>query len=119
MQVDVRNAEGVIIVDLTGRLVAGTGDVVLQEVMNELLAAKWNRIVLNMSGVSRIDSAGIGELVTGIRLAERFDATVKLLLPGGRVRDVLELSQILPLIDVYENEQEAIASFPAEPPAEA
>jgi len=116
MHVDVRNAEGVIIVDFAGRLVAGIGDEVLHDVINELLAAEWKQILLNLSAVSRIDSAGIGELVTSIRLAERFETTVKLLLPGGRVRDVLELSQILPLLDVFEDEQEAIESFRSDRP---
>ncbi|MCP4655695.1 MAG: STAS domain-containing protein [bacterium] len=116
MHVDVRNVRGVIIVDLAGRLVAGTGDEILREVMNELLAADWKQILLNLSAVSRIDSAGIGELVTGIKLAERFETTVKLLLTGGKVRDVLELSQILPLLDVFEDEQEALESFQVDRP---
>ncbi len=112
MRVDVRQAEDVIIVDLTGRLVSGTGDQLLREIMNELLAGNWTKILLNLSEVTKIDSAGIGELVASIKLAKRFDSRVKLLHVRGQIRDILELSQILPLLEVYESEQDAIAAFP-------
>ena len=111
MRVDVRKDEDVIIVDLKGRLVSGTGDQLLREVMNELLAAKWGKILLNLSEVSKIDSAGIGELVASIKLAKRFKSRVKLLLAQGQIRDILELSQILPLLEVYDSEASAVVAF--------
>ncbi len=111
MRVDVRNVEDVIIVDLKGRLVSGTGDQLLREVMNELLAGSWTKILLNLSEVTKIDSAGIGELVASIKLAERFGSRVKLLHVRGQIRDILELSQILPLLEIYESEQSAVEAF--------
>ena len=111
MRVDVRKTEEVIIVDLKGRLVSGTGDQLLRKIINELLAASWPKILLNLSEVSKIDSAGIGELVAGIKLAERFDSKVKLLHVRGQIRDILELSQILPLLEVYDSEQSALEAF--------
>ena len=112
MHVEVRKAEGeVLIVDFKGRLVAGVGEEILREVINELLAEGWKKILLNLSEVPRIDSAGIGELVASVKLARRFGTTVKVWLSGGRVRDVLELSQILPALDVYETEHGALTSF--------
>lgn len=113
MEVDVRKVEDVILVDLEGRLVAGTGAEHLKEVFNEILGAGWSRIVLNLSGVSKIDSAGIGELVDGVRLGQRFEASVKLLHVKGQVREVLALSQLLPILDVYYSEEDAIAAFDA------
>lgn len=114
MRVDVRQSEDVIIVDLDGRLVSGTGDQLLRDVMNELLASSWTRIIINLSEVSKIDSAGIGELVASIKLAERFSSQVKLLHVRGQIRDILELSQLLPLLEVYDSEQSAVAAFDAE-----
>ncbi len=111
MRVDVRQTEDVIIVDLAGRLVSGTGDQLLREVMNELLAASWTKILLNLSEVTKIDSAGIGELVASMKLAKRFGSRVKLLHVRGQIRDILELSQILPLLEIYEDEQTAISTF--------
>ncbi len=111
MKVDVRKVEEVIVVDLKGRLVAGTGEELLHEVMNELLAEGWKQILLNLTEVPRIDSSGIGELVASVKLAKRMGTTVKVWLSGGRVRDVLELSRILPALDVYEEEKDALAAF--------
>ena len=111
MRVDIRQSDDVIIVDLDGRLVSGTGDKLLREVMNELLGANWTKIVLNLSKVSKIDSAGIGELVASIKLAERFRSRVQLLHVQGQIRDILELSQILPLLEVHDSEEDVLAAF--------
>ncbi|HEX9734753.1 MAG TPA: STAS domain-containing protein [Thermoanaerobaculia bacterium] len=111
MEVEVRKAGDVIVVDLRGRLIAGTGEELLHEVMDELVAEGWKKILLNLTEVPRIDSAGIGELVAGVRLAKRLGSTVKVWLAGGRVRNVLELSQILPVLDIYDNEHDALDSF--------
>ena len=113
MQVDIRDADDVIIVDLKGRLVAGMGNQMLREVMDELVAKGWKMILLNLSGVSWIDSAGIGELVASIKMAKRFGISVKLLRIGDRVRHVLSISQILPLLDVFEDEEEALSALRA------
>ena len=111
MRVDVRQTDDVIIVDLKGRLVSGTGDRLLNEIMNELLATNWSKILLNLSEVTKIDSAGIGELVASVKLAERFGSQVKLLHVQGQIRDILELSQILPLLAIYDSEPAAVAAF--------
>jgi anti-sigma B factor antagonist len=111
MKVDVREAGEVIIVDLSGRLVAGIGDELLRAVMNELVAEDWKSVLLNLAEVTKVDSAGIGELVASLKLAARFGTTMKLLLPEGRVREVLELSQVLPVFEIFLDEEEGVASF--------
>ena len=114
MHVDVRKVQDVIIVDLSGRLIAGVGDVLLREVMNELLAEGWKKILLNLGDVTVIDSSGIGELVASWKVAKSFGSGVWILRPGDRVRHSLHLSQILPLLRVFEDEDEALAAFRAE-----
>lgn len=111
MDVDVREAGDVIIVDLKGRLVAGTGDEMLNEAINIVVANDWKKILLNLSDVSRIDSSGIGELNASRELAERFGSEIRLVNVRGRVLEILDLSQLLPLFHVYENEAEALAGF--------
>ena len=113
MQVDIRHVDDVIIVDLAGRMVAGVGEKILHDIMNQLVAEGWKRILLNLSGVSWIDSGGIGELVASLKLAKRFGVTVKLLRIGDRVKHILSISQILPMLDVYESEQEAVEALRA------
>lgn len=114
MELDVRRADDVIIVDLTGRLVGGTPAEILRDVLNQLVAEGWKKILLNLSGVSWVDSAGIGELVSGVKMAQRFGVEVKLLRVGDRVRHVLSISRLLPLFEVFEDEGAALRSFGAE-----
>jgi anti-sigma B factor antagonist len=111
MKVDVRNANDVIIVDLDGRLVLGVGDEILRDVMNELLAEDWKKIVLNLRKVTIMDSSGIGEVVASWKLAKRFGASLKLMRPAPQIQRTLRLTQILPLLEVYDSEDEAVASF--------
>jgi anti-sigma B factor antagonist len=113
MKVDVRNSDDVIIVDLSGRLVAGDGADVLHEVINTLLADDWAKIILNMSDVSMIDSTGAGELIESLKIAEKFNSKIKLLRPQERVQKSLQLSQLLPLFEVFDEEDEAIRAFSA------
>jgi len=111
MKVDVRHVEDVIIVDLEGRLVMGVGDELLRDVMNEIVAEGWTKIVLNLRQVTIMDSSGIGEVVSSWKLAQRFGGGVKLLRPAPSVKRTLKLTQILPLLEVFEDEDVAIASF--------
>jgi anti-sigma B factor antagonist len=111
MRVDVRHAGDVIIVDLEGRLVMGVGDELLREVMNEILAQEWKKIILNLRQVTIIDSSGIGEVVSGWKTAKSFGAKVKLLRPRPEVQRTLRITQILPLLDVFDDEEKAITSF--------
>lgn len=113
MHVEVRHAGDVIIVDLNGDLVTGDGDEMLREVIDELLGEGWRKILLNLALVHRMDSSGVGELVASWKLAEEFGAAVKLLRPGDRLKSTLHLSQILPLLEVYEDEAEAVRHFGA------
>ena len=111
MKVDVRHVDDVIIVDLDGRLVMGVGDELLREVMDEIVAEGWTKIVLNLRDVSIMDSSGIGEVVSGWKLAQRFGGKVKLLRPAPSVKRTLLLTQLLPLLEVFDNEDQAVASF--------
>lgn len=111
MHVNVRHVGEVIVVDLEGNLVMGDGDELLHDVIDELLGEGWRSILLNLARVDRIDSAGVGEIAASWKLAREFEASLKLLRPGDRVRHTLHLSQILPLLEVFESEPQAVASF--------
>jgi len=108
MHVGVRKVADVVIVDLDGDLVAGDGDELLREVCTELVAEGWRKILVNLARVGRMDSSGVGELVAGWKLAKEFGAAIKLLRPGDRVKSTLHLSQLLPLVEVYEDEADAL-----------
>jgi len=112
MRMSVREAGNVVIVDMDGSLVAGDGDEELREIVNDLLAEGRPGILVNLAKVDRMDSSGVGEIASSWKLAREFGSALKLLRPGDRVRHTLHLSQILPLIEVFEDEQQAVASFP-------
>jgi anti-sigma B factor antagonist len=111
MESRLRKSGDVTILDLKGDLVIGDGDEVLHNVLDEVLSAGARRVLVNLAGVSRMDSSGIGELVAGWKAAKRHGASLRLLRPGDRVRFTLHLTQVLPLIEVYEDEQQALAAF--------
>jgi anti-sigma B factor antagonist len=111
MKVDVRHADDVISVDLGGRRIIKKGDELLRDVINQLIAEDWKKIVLNLRKVTIIDSSGIGEVVSGWKLGRRFGASVKLLRPAPQIQRTLRLTQLLPLLEVFDEEAEAIASF--------
>jgi anti-anti-sigma factor len=113
MHLEVRQSRDVVILDLKGRLTAGLGDQILRDAIDELLAENRSRILLNLSEVAFVDSAGLGELVAGLKTAHRFGAELKLLNVGDRVYSTLEMARLLPTFEIYSNEEEAVRSFGA------
>ena len=113
MHVEVRQIQDVVILDLKGRLTAGLGDQLLREAIDELLAEGRRQILLNLSDVAFVDSAGIGELVAGLKTARRFGADLKLLNVGERVYSTLDMARLLPTFETYHDEAEAVRSFAA------
>jgi len=111
MKVDVRHVDDVIIVDLEGRLVMGVGDELLRDVMNEIIAEGWKKIILNLRDVNIMDSSGIGEVLSSWKLAQRFGGALKLLRPAPSVQRTLRLTQLLPLLEVFDDENAAVTSF--------
>ena len=111
MHIEVRQAKDVMILDLKGRLTAGLGDQILRDAIDELLAEGRRRILLNLSEVAFLDSAGVGELVAGLKTSRRFQAELKLLNVGERVYSTLDMARLLPTFETYKDEAEAIRSF--------
>jgi len=111
MHVEIRKTGDTVIVDLKGRLTAGLGDQILRETLDELLAENWKKILLNLSEVSFLDSAGVGELVAGLRTAKRFGASVKVLNTNERVHSTLYIARLLPIFEIYRDEKEALERF--------
>ena len=111
MHVETRKSGKVVILDLKGRLTAGLGDQILRESIDELLAEGWKKILLNLSAVTFVDSAGLGELVAGLKTTRRFGGELKLLSVGERVQSTLYMSRLLPVFEIYADEAEALTHF--------
>lgn len=114
MKATVRKIGDVSVVDLSGKITIGEGDVVLREKVSHLLEGGERRILLNLERVKYMDSAGIGELVACYKRAKEKEGTVKLLNPSGKVYDLLQLTKLEEVFDTYRDEKEALVSFGTE-----
>jgi anti-sigma B factor antagonist len=111
MHVEIRKAEDVVIVDLKGKLTAGLGDQILRDTIDALLAEGWTKLVLNLSDVTTLDSAGLGELVAGLRRCKAGGARLKLFNANERVHSTIYIARLLPIFETYPNEKDALAAF--------
>ena len=111
MQMTERHVGDVAIIDLSGRLVLGDGDELLRDKVNSLVQQGRNHILANLSGVSYMDSAGLGELVRCYTTVTRRGGALKLLGLTKRVADLLTITKLLTVFDTYDTEKEALASF--------
>ncbi len=105
-----RTKDGIMIVDCTGRIVFGEESSLLRETLKKAIAEN-NRVVLNLGEVSYIDSGGLGTLVALRTTAHNADGTIKLTNLTKRVGDLLQVTKLLTVFDVYNSEAEAIESF--------
>ena len=106
-----RDVNGVAVLDLSGRITLGEGSVQLRDAVRGLIARGSKNILLNMGEVSYIDSSGLGELVSAFTTAKNQQAEVKLLNLTKKVHDLLQLTKLYTVFDIYDDEASAIASF--------
>lgn len=112
MKLDLREKDDVAILVLGGQLTGGGGDEEFREAIDTLLASGRNEILVDFSDVTFMDSAGMGELVSGHRTVERFGGKLKLLNLSKRVHNSLTMSKLLPIFEIFDDEEAAVASFP-------
>jgi anti-sigma B factor antagonist len=106
-----REVDGVSVVALDGRIVLGEESNALREKIKTMLAEGKKKIVLNMSNVTFIDSAGLGTLVAAHHSAKSQGAALKLAHLGSKFQEVLQITKLLTVFDVYNSEAEAVGSF--------
>jgi anti-sigma B factor antagonist len=113
MQIDERKLGDVTILDLKGKLTLGDGDELLRSKINGLVQAGAKRIVLNLGEVPYIDSAGLGEVVRSYTTVKKHEGVLKLLNLTKRIQDLLAITKLVTVFDVFENEPDAVRSFGA------
>jgi len=110
LKMDTRTVEGIAVVHCVGRIVFGEEAGALRDDLKKILTSS-KRIVLDLSEVSYIDSGGLGTLVGVYSSARAAGADIKLAGLGQRVRDVLQITKLVTVFEVYDNEQKALAAF--------
>ena len=111
MKINTRTVDDVEIVALEGKITIGAGDVQLREVILQCMNEGKNNILLDMSGVSTLDSSGIGELVGSFTTVANRGGKLKLLHLPPKITDLLQVTQLITVFEVHENEAEGVASF--------
>ena len=111
MKATTRTADGVEIISLQGKITIGAGDTQLREVITNAVNEGRTKILLDLSGVTTIDSSGIGELVGSYTTVTNRGGKLKLLNLPSKVNDILQITQLISVFDVYDNEREALDSF--------
>ena len=118
LKTNVRQSSDVAILDLNGRLSLGEAlafgpgsGLVLSETIRDLAKKGQKKILLNLAGVTYVDSSGVGQLVGAFTTARNQAADIKLLKPSAHVLDLLKTTKLYGVFDIQEDETAAIQSF--------
>jgi anti-sigma B factor antagonist len=110
LQLTTRTVDGILVVNCDGRIVFGEESAELRDTVRKLLAQN-TQVVLNLGGVTYIDSGGLGTLVSLYTTAHNAGGAIKLSNLTQRVGDLLQVTKLLTVFEVFDTEEEAIQSF--------
>ncbi len=110
LRLSTRTVDAILVVDCSGRIVFGEESAVLRDTVKNLIAEN-QRIVLNLGGVNYIDSGGLGTLVALFTTARNAGGAVKLANLTQRVGDLLQVTKLLTVFEVFDSEEAAAQSF--------
>ena len=99
------------ILRLKGRMVLGEGDVPLRDCVNELVGRGRNKVVVDMKDVTRLDSAGIGMLVSKFLTVHRHGGALKLLNLTNRGGHLMRVTRLTTVFEIFDSQDEAVRSF--------
>ena len=111
LNINERQAGDVTVLDMNGRITIGEGSVALRTAIRRMLEEGKKKILLNLGGVGYIDSSGISELVSSFTAINKDGGQLKLLNLTQKLRDLLAITKLLTVFDVYEDEAEALNSY--------
>ncbi len=106
-----RQAGDVTILDMDGKITIGEGSVALRSAVRKLIEEGKKKILLNLGKVSYVDSSGIGELVSSFTTINREGGQLKLLNLSQKIQDLMTITKLHTVFDVYEDETGAVNSF--------
>ena len=111
LKASTRQVGGVTVIDLSGRIVLGDGSSLLRETVKDLVGRGQKKLLLNLADVSYIDSSGLGTLVAGFTTVKAQQGDLKLVNLTSKVHDLLQITKLLTVFDVYTDEPTALKSF--------
>lgn len=111
VKLSTRQVGKVTILDLAGRISLGEGSSVLRDTLRRLIENGQTQILVNLADVNYIDSSGIGELVAGFTSVGSHGGQLKLLNLTKRVKDLLQITKLYTVFEVFDDEAAALHSF--------
>ena len=111
LKLSVREVKDIVIIDLSGRLTMGEPCAALRDEIHDQAGHGNKKILLNLADVSYIDSAGLGELTAAFTSIKNRDGQLKLLSLTKRVHDLMQITKLYTVFDVYDDERKAVGSF--------
>lgn len=111
MKINQRTRDGVVILEPKGKITIGVGDVALREAVQAVVKAGNQNILIQLAGVSHMDSSGVGELVSTYTTVTHRGGKLKLLNLPPKINDILQITQLITVFEVFDDEDEAIESF--------
>ena len=112
LNITTRKSGPVVILDLEGQIRLGETNANLHKAVRELVDGGEKKVLLNLARVTGIDSSGLGSLVAAHATLEKNGGEMKLLNLNDRVTELMMITKLLTVFDVFDNEAEAVASFP-------
>lgn len=110
LTIELRQVGPISVIVCAGRLVFGEESTTFREAVKRLLPTH-KQIILNLTGVVYMDSGGLGTLVGIYSSARACGSELKLAGLGPRLRDVLQITKLVTVFTIYDNEQQAAAAF--------
>lgn len=111
MEITVRTNGTVTIIDLNGNLTIGRSEETLRETVKGLIQQERQLILLNLADVPTIDSSGIGAIIKSFTSLQEVNGKLKVLRPSRMARQLLTITGLLSVLETYEDERQALASF--------
>jgi anti-anti-sigma factor len=111
MPINERKRDDITILDLKGKITIGASEEALRDSVHKVLGDGATKVLLNLKDVTTIDSSGVGELVSAYTSATKRGAKIKLANLPPKINDILTITQLITVFDVYDSEDEAVASF--------
>ena len=111
VKLSTRQVGDVTVIDAVGRITLGEGASTFRDTIRDLAAKGDKKLLLNLGEVSYIDSSGIGELVSGFTTVTNHGGQLKLVGLTKRVKDLLQITKLYTVFDVYDSETSAVRSF--------
>ena len=106
-----RQVGDVTVIDAAGRITLGEGASAFRDTVRDLATKGEKKILLNLSEMSYIDSSGIGEMVSGFTTVTNHGGQLKLLGLSKRVKDLLQITKLYTVFEVFDDEAAAVRSF--------